>query len=385
MAAQKLPVELLGRIIGFMESTTSARLICQLWNILAIPRAFRTITLKPTGRSYKGWGALTENVRVENAVHEVLIYSHDPAEETDFMNRVPPEFTMALQKIHELQYLEKITVRFSPRCFGPESIQSELCEHEWYKKRVNVFELVFNAIQTRSHLTRRTRIRSFRVENMQNAPLFTFTSSNVFNSVIKDLEEVHLHVIQEYDEIDRQHNAFTQLERVTFEPWLQENWLMPMANNLRSLSLCFADNWGTAPGTFNGRGLAFPHLKSLHLRCFIISHYDHFDWVLNQTILETLRLEDCSIATVLRFGEGMDLWGPDTHDWEPIPEGTFGNDWGEIFFFSGTWEFIFDNIRARLSGLVAFEFLPESRDIDGLNSSTEQITALYETRYTVRA
>ncbi|CAH0050375.1 unnamed protein product [Clonostachys solani] len=390
MGAQKLPTELLGGIIGLMEPTTTAlmaRSVCQRWNMLAVPHAFRKIILRPTKKSYKAWGALLENARIKDAVREIIIYSHINDEDEGLTNEIMEEFTITLQKVHDLHHMEKITVKFSPLCCGPESLVYDMISNESYKKRVNVFEDVFNAIQTRSHQPGRTSIRSLVVENMQNAPIPTFTSSSLFKSVAEDLEELHLHIVQEHNEF-RPEWELQATELVTFEPWLQNSWLMPMAN-LRSLSLCIDEFWGTAPGTFNGRGLAFPHLKSLKLKYFNISHYNHFDWVLNQTTLESLRLDSCTIATALRFGEGIDLWSPEMHDWEPGPEGKFGSDYGEVFFFPGTWEFIFEKIRTRLPNLVDFEFLPGPRYIQELNSvrefhnPTQQTTVLYGSRYSV--
>ncbi|KAK7227462.1 hypothetical protein V2G26_015465 [Clonostachys chloroleuca] len=388
MAAQKLPTELLGRIIGLMEPTSTAltaRSVCQRWNTLAVPHAFRKIILRPTEKGYKTWGALLENEQIKDAVREVLIYSHITDDDKGFWDELPAGFTTALQKICDLHYVEKITVNFSPVCSGPESIQNDMISHETYPKRINVFEAVFNAIQARSYQPGRTSIRSFAVENMQNAPIPTFTSSSLFKSVTQDLEELDLHIVQEHNE-SREEWDIREAELVTFEPWLQDSWLMPMAN-LRSLSLCIDDFWGTAPGTFNGRGLAFPNLKSLKLKYFNISHYNHFDWVLSQTTLESLRLDSCTIATVLRLNEGLDLWNPEMHDWEPIPEGTFGSDWGELFFFPGTWEFIFEKIRTSLPNLVDFKFFPGPRYIKELDAvqtdinPTQQTTVLYGSRY----
>ncbi|CAH0039323.1 unnamed protein product [Clonostachys rhizophaga] len=364
MTAQKLPNELLGRIIGLMEPASTVL----------------------TARSgYKAWGALLENERIKDAVREIFIYSHITDGDEGYCDELPAGFTIALQKIDDLQYMEKITVKFSPVCSGPESIQNDMISHETYQKRINVFEAVFNAIQTRSHQPGKTSIRSFVVENMQNAPIPTFTSSSLFKSVTKDLEELDLHIVQEHNP-SREEWDIRESELVTFEPWLQDSLLMPMAN-LTSLSLCIDEFWGTAPGTFNGRGLAFPRLKSLKLKHFNISHYNHFDWILNQTTLESLQLENCTIATILRLNEGLDLWNLEMHDWEPVPESTFDRDWGEIFFFPGTWEFIFEKIRTSLPNLVDFEFSPRPRHIKERNNvradinPTQQTTVLCGSRY----
>ncbi|CAG9983127.1 unnamed protein product [Clonostachys byssicola] len=388
MAAQDLPNELLGRIIGLMEPASTAltaRSVCQRWNTLAVPHAFRKIILRPTEEGsteegFKAWGALLENERIKDAVREILIYSHITDDDEGYWDELPAGFITALQKIADLHYIEKITVNFSPVCCGPESIGQGITSHETYEKRISVFEAVFNAIQTRSNQPGRTSIRSFAVENMQNAPIPTFTSSSLFKSVTEDLEELDLHIVQEHSE-SRPESDLHEVELVTFEPWLQDSLLMPMAN-LTSLSLCIDEFWGTAPGTFNGRGLAFPRLKSLKLKYFNISHYNHFDWVLNQTTLESLRLDSCTIATIL------DLWNPEMHDWEPIAEDTFGSDFGELFLFPGTWEFIFDKIRTSLPNLADFEFFPGPRYIREDRNSvredinpTQQTTVLYGSRY----
>jgi hypothetical protein len=63
-------------------------------------------------------------------------------------------------------------------------------------------------------------------------------------------------------------------ERRTYEPWLQTVFLPVFADQLTSLHLDFNENWGVAPGYFDGEDLLFSHLKTLTLGELIIGHHD---------------------------------------------------------------------------------------------------------------
>jgi hypothetical protein len=121
--------------------------------------------------------------------------------------------------------------------------------------------------------------------------------------------------------------------------------------------LTFRECWGVVPAHFDGKGLVFPHLKTLTLGEFVIGHHDQFDWVLAQNSLETLRLDRCFIVSYLRISsDKWDQWRVPAHDWHQYPEGSFGFNYGaqKIFGFSGTWETVYDRIREGLPKLREF-------------------------------
>lgn len=152
--------------------------------------------------------------------------------------------------------------------------------------------------------------------------------------------------------------------RRTYEPYLQHELLPQFADRLTSLDLSFSEYWGALPGYFDGKiddtPLVFPNLKSLALSQFIIAHHDHFDWVLAQTSLTSLHMDQCHILSFIRYGGYTDApdWGVRTHDWEHLPPSSYGFTYGNenLYRFSGTWETVFDRIRRELPELVDFCF-----------------------------
>ncbi|KAH6898065.1 hypothetical protein B0T10DRAFT_471754 [Thelonectria olida] len=196
---------------------------------------------------------------------------------------------------------------------------------------------------------------------------------------MKDIRGLHLQVAEEYNEHGPDRDVEC-IERVQFEPYLQQQWLAPIAHQLTSLSLSFNECWGTAPGYFSGAGLIFPQLKTLNLGNFVASHHDHFDWILAQESLTSLGLDRCYIASHLRLCESqLETWKPPTHDWKQHPTGSFGFDWEDdcTYTFSGTWETIFDNIRSRLTNLSDFRFSYSTESF----CSTPALIGLHNRRY----
>jgi hypothetical protein len=243
-------------------------------------------------------------------------------------------------------------------CLGLET-QFNYGHVETTTTRLRTLRAVFEAIRNRADENPTySTISSLTIENIQNMPIPDFTSSDLFKEVMKDIRGLHIQVAEEFNEHGPDRDIEC-IERVQFEPYFQEHWLAPIAHQLTSLSISFNECWGTAPGYFNGAGLVFPQLKTLELRNLVVSHHDHFDWVLAQKSLTRLGLNTCYIASHLRVGENlMGAWKPPTHDWKQHPIGSFGfeSDDDCIYTFSGTWETIFDDIRSRLTNLSDFRF-----------------------------
>ncbi|KAK1640788.1 hypothetical protein BDP81DRAFT_122948 [Colletotrichum phormii] len=137
------------------------------------------------------------------------------------------------------------------------------------------------------------------------------------------------------------------------------------------------------PGYFDGAGLKLPRLKTLDLGNFVISNNRHFDWVLSQNSLETLRLDSCSIVSHINIDtEPTEKWNLHKEDWQRLLRGSYGISYGgaEIHRFDGTWEVVFDKIRNSLPYLKDFRF---DNDPNGLHllRPTRIGTVLYPSRY----
>jgi hypothetical protein len=119
-------------------------------------------------------------------------------------------------------------------------------------------------------------------------------------------------------------------------------------------------NWGPFPGYWDFSELSFPRIESLALGYYTIAHDNDIDWILAIIPLRKLILQDCMIASWIRFD-------PDTfadrevkaHDWVDLPYETAyeikeGMEF-KSFSYKGTWAQFFD-LLATLPSLEDFKF-----------------------------
>ncbi|KXX74448.1 hypothetical protein MMYC01_208611 [Madurella mycetomatis] len=425
MGIDNIPLEVLGIIIGYLllpegqsdsgldvelDDLRNARLVCRRWNSVASTHMFRNVALlhTPDGEDFTKFKQLVASSTVQHAARCVEIYSaphHYPHDITQDRNYDVwdlwedgdyEEFTSAIDCIAHLPKLQAVHIRFSDRCTGdPDHDYYWECGIESVSTRLHTLEAVFRAMQTRAtreagkHGNPVTSITSLTIQNLQNIPIPDFVSSDSFRSVAKGITKLRLLVAEEYNEAGPDYDLDC-VERRTFEPWLQNSFLPLFANQLTSLHLAFNEHWGVAPGYFDGKNLFFPNLKTLTLGNFVIGHHNQFDWVLAQKSLETLRLNQCAIVSYLTFLHQSGLnqgqlrdWNTPIHDWKQYPEWSFGFDEGmSTFSFPGTWEAVFDSIRAELPNLVDFRMENPSRAGNHFNSAEYMRCMLTCLRYT---
>jgi hypothetical protein len=342
-----------------------ARLVCQQWNSLATPHLFRNIVLAYTENKTQVWDQILDSEVVQHA-RSVYIRTSPP---DDYPNGDWGEIAYepyqslleSIKRIEELENIETLYLRFSRHCRGSETFASEV---EGIQDRQQVLENLFTAMHNRCQVERNRPIRSLTIENLQNLPLPHFTSSNLFKDVMKDVDHLHLMVVEEYDGAGPDWHMHC-VERRIFEPYLHREWLTSFSNHLVSLTLYFRDFWGVIPGAFDGKGLALPLIKTLTLGNYVIGRHRQFDWVLNQKSLTSLRMDKCAIVSYIIFpaGEQWQRYELSTHDWDECPAGSFDTKENDaVFSFTRTWETVFDGIRSNLPRLSDFRFHCESPD-----------------------
>ncbi|CAH0004471.1 unnamed protein product [Clonostachys byssicola] len=380
---QSLPVEVLDRVIGFIHpevdwdldektksdirSLSNARLVCRQWNSLATAHLFRTIYLVHVAEeNFQTWNNMLDSNSVKNAARRV-IFNSAPDEDrldgtmTDWSESEHPSLTAAISRLNEIKTVQSVELRFSGKCVGSEQTERWMFEDvEEIGHRKNALIAVFEAIREyNAQRSAANKMASLRIENLQNLPLPEFTTSELFKTVTKTLTTVELQICEECREEGPDNDVFC-IERQTFEPYLLNHWLTPLSDHLTTLTLYFNDCWGVLPGYFDGDGLQFKTLKTLNLGNFVIAHHGHFDWVLTQTTLETLRLDRCYIVTHLYFSERgrSEEWNVRKHGWVEIDPTTYGfpEDRSVAYTFSGTWETVFENLRKSLVKLRHFGF-----------------------------
>ncbi|KAM7185057.1 hypothetical protein V8F20_011963 [Naviculisporaceae sp. PSN 640] len=384
----------------------NARLVCRRWSLVASIHMFRTVALMHGEAAEAGETAdfskfiqLTASPTVQNNARCALIHT-GPAnpEESDqnewsrWKNGEYSELVTAINCIVNLPRIQGVHVAFSDRCVGDPDRSSpsywgQGAEYVW--ARLGLLRAVFEAIETRALAQggSNTTITSLTLENLQNQALpEDLLSSKAFESAAKDITELRLHISHEYNDYHPDYDVELP-ERRNFEPWLHHTFLPIFAENLTVLHISFIERWGVAPGYFDGKGLSFPHLRSLTLGEFVIGHHDQFDWVLAQKTLEILRLQNCAIVSHLWFSiddhqNELQKWELRIHDWIRHPPNAFGM-MGTVFTFPGTWETIFGNIQTHLPNLVDFgvEVLPHNRPHARFASPERMSRELTTTRY----
>ncbi|KAL4893531.1 hypothetical protein BDV59DRAFT_177558 [Aspergillus ambiguus] len=307
MGFKDLPREILSLIISLLveradtpsewrdnlQHICNARLVCQLWNTLATTHVFKNLVLAYTTDEYKSWGGMIDSEVAKEAARSVYIRTapddyHDCGIWSAYTEEGRDGLISAIGRISELERIKELYLRFSRHCGGIEddSHRDEVVEN--IDTRHGILKHVFMAIQSRArnNVAART-IRTLTIENLQNAPLPDFTSSELFRAVIKNIDALHLMVADEYDEAGPDWDPY-RIERQVFEPYLHREWLAPLSDHLVCLTLSFQVGWGTIPGYFDGSDLHFPRLTTLNLGNFVIGHHKHLDWVLKQSSLTSL-------------------------------------------------------------------------------------------------
>ena len=393
MDLKNIPPEILGLILGqlavlqdetcvdqygevMLTDLRNARLVCRQWNALASEHLFRAIPLlhNPQDETFASWNAAVDSEMVQKLARVAEIYSgpHHGRYTDMWKDRgfqvwnsweagEWKEFQQAISRLADLPNLHEVYICFYEMCEGfehgqdPDHWASGQEKVEVRSTRLHTLRHVFRAM--RQHKARYGTIRTLSIENWANHPLPELILSDDFQSFVKDITTLRLRVAEETNEdVEDWEYELNYIERQTFEPFLQNQFLPLFADQLTSLHLGFNQCWGTAPGTFDGSGLHFPNLKHLHLFQFAIAHDDHFDWVLRQTSLERLHLNQCGIASRLYLeDEKIQRWGVKTHDWRSNPP-LSTEDWHEKpHAYDGTWAAVFDKIRTSLGQLVDFQ------------------------------
>ncbi|KAH6628121.1 hypothetical protein F5144DRAFT_297065 [Chaetomium tenue] len=390
MSIRDIPPEILNLVLGQLfeyeydddpESfihyghLRNARLVCRQWHEFATRHLFRTLVLnyapdqEVRSRQDIPWTHAVNSETIQPVVQDVVIQSHpdaldmdeDPVSDaedwvTEDIEEDSP-FDVAVTSIAQLPNLKSVQIWFPEDCLGARESQwwEDDEKIESISHRLQTLKTVFGAIQKRrANANRTSTIRSLTLKNLQNVTISDFTSSDLYKDVMKDLNELHLFVAHEYNEHGPDHDL-DRIERQTFEPYLQNELLPPLAHQLTSLTLTFRECWGVIPAYFDGKVLVFPNLRTLTLGEFVVGHHDQFDWVLAQKSLRTLRLDRCFVVSYLRvLNEQFNEWGVPTHDWHEYPEGSFGFYGSKVFGFSGTWEAVYDGIREGLPNLREF-------------------------------
>ncbi|KAG9188103.1 hypothetical protein G6011_02026 [Alternaria panax] len=153
----------------------------------------------------------------------------------------------ALAGLSRFPNIDSLEISFTPECIGGD-------DDGWQKVIEDASEqerqltLILHAIKNRAADEKNRTIRKLTIINPQNCPIPEFTSSDLFRDVMVVLEELHITMVQEYNEHGPDDDN-TKMELQTFPACLCSHWLKPVAVNLKALSIYSeSENWGPFPG-----------------------------------------------------------------------------------------------------------------------------------------
>jgi hypothetical protein len=400
-----LAPEVVGHIVKHVEGKkdlASARLACKALDQHAAKELFNEVFVSMGGKDIHMWNKISEDDVLRHMPRHAIIHTQkqiehysvwDPHPEKDaddtYIDDDEEDFEEAIAALSRFPNIESVEIWFSADCLGEEGGYVEVAEEAWQRKEK--LELIFKAIKDRAAGGKNRTIRSLTIGNLQNIPVPDFTASETFRDVMSPLEELHISMIQEYNEAGPDHD-YSRVELRTFPLHLISCWLQPFAANLKALSIYHAnDNWGPFPGYWNFSSLSFPKLETLALGYYTLAHDGDMDWILAIKSLRKLILHNCMIASWIKISDGnMPVWNPPTHDWERLDRGE--NRWrGEAFAYKGSWSRNWDRIADQLPNLVNFRFDYGESDVDdysdehvyGVNHREEAQARLFSQRYVV--
>ncbi|KAK3322738.1 hypothetical protein B0H66DRAFT_555127 [Apodospora peruviana] len=345
------------------DTLKSLRLVNKSMDAHARRKLYEQVTLTPAHSAITRWQSIADSETLSLLPRHALIQTREDldehAQEGDPIDEMD-DFCDALAALSKFPRLDSLELAFTNECQGVAS------DEHWYmdvnedlSHRVEILERVFRAIKNRmdDDGVPRSKIRSLTLRNLQNAPIDTFTDSELFSAVMQQLDELHIGMIQEYNEHGPDHD-YKCLELQTFPGHLVAKWLKPVAANLKALSLYSRnENWGCFPGYFDPSGISFPKLETLSLGYYTLTYDDQLDWILAQKSLTKLVMHRCMIAPLMRIDkENVREWKPSKQGWEELSSRRGGDDWCNEFRYRGTWSQFFDKIADGLPNLKEFCF-----------------------------
>lgn len=347
---------------------SNVRLTCKSLDRHAVKELFKDIYVSPQKNHMITCNTISKHDAIRQIPRHAIIHTHPNSDYLGYGTRDnsvvgegdedAPSFHKALAALSKFPNLDSLEISFTPECLGQEDEDWQEVEETW-EERQKTLSLIFEAIKDRTiHKDNRT-IRKLTIVNLQNCPIADFSSSDLFRDVMGQLEELHISMVQEYNEHGPDHD-YTKMELQTFLPYFCTHWLKPISANLKALSIYSgSENWGPFPAYFDPSGIAFPKLETLALGYYTLAHDDNLDWILAIKSLRKLVLHNCMIASYIRISsENLDVWKPPMHDWTRLPadEEEEEENWCKDFAYNGKWSEHLGRIGEGLPNLVDFRF-----------------------------
>ncbi|KAF3764282.1 hypothetical protein M406DRAFT_259903 [Cryphonectria parasitica EP155] len=357
----RLAPELTRHIVQYVGKgdLKSVRLVNRGMENHAASEMFRDVFLSPGEDMMERWNNIVQDERLRHLPWHVTIQTREKLETDHKYDEFPDNWEQSLRALERLPNVSSIKIVFTEECAGEESVNAGWSDEyvgEFPEQREEMLVSIFGAIERRASNGENRKIRKLSIVHLQNYPLPEFTKSDLFRGVMDNLHELHLMMVQEYNEHGPDHD-YTKVELRTFLAHLCADWLSPISQNLKALSLHhLADNWGPLPAYFNPCDLSFPNLETLSLRYYTPAHDDSLDWILAQKSIKRLIIHRGMIAARLNIrNENVEGWQVKTHDWYPMEK--YGDDARtKSYGYDGKWSDFFARIADGLPNLIGFSF-----------------------------
>ncbi|KAF4433441.1 f-box protein [Fusarium austroafricanum] len=366
------------------------RLTCHKLNDVATPFAFGAFYLRAYGDSPKNFTAIAKSVHLRGYVREITVDTNvGPGFEYESYNTYPfPHgFFNALPYLRCFTKATRLHLRFNEYSGSEETEFGDDVVEKW-PFRYRILDTVFHCVTGLWTNSRQVEIDSTAsLEAFE--PEYSDNESDFVPGYVIQLEELTISNLGEYNDPDlassiawhkllslpslkdlkllitmekawTRDNYMLYTEKYEFFQTLPSNWLSPsLTDNLRDLSLYYADYWGWFPRMNLYDLSSLPQLKVLALGNFVFSDERQTDWI--ATVghnngsggLEELYLDDCSI--LFEATQVVPLTG----DKYPVSE-TFiramerDNFDGDITFYSMRWHHVLSTWREKMKGLKTF-------------------------------
>ncbi|RGP73098.1 f-box protein [Fusarium longipes] len=322
-------------------SVANLRLASPAFNDIALPWKYKSIRLEAFGPSVERFINIAKTSKLCNLVREITIDTRVDLDWEYLCNESYPFPTSFMNALPYLRYFNKVTalhIRFEQHC-GIERQLSDLQIDETYTFRYKVLDTIFHCAAGLWTLKKQLEmdkkldqdrymdkddqkcdysdqdlefrgtclaLRELTIANLADYDDPNITSSKAWKTIMALPTLIHFKVFitKEKDDAAPELEVFLPEQYEFFES-LPSTWLSPnFAQNLRVLSLYFADYWGWFPildfRNF-GEVSPFPQLKVLALGNYVFTHEWQVDWFSkvgkeNGTGgLEELYLDDCPI------------------------------------------------------------------------------------------
>jgi hypothetical protein len=252
-----LPPELIENIIrqvALKRDLAGMRMTCKTLDRPAANELFKFVYLSPSEEDVHAWNSISEHEIIRRIPRHAVIHTQSDIEDHGDSSgdrerdEIGQDFKSALSALSRYPNLDSVEIGFTPECKGRDIEYWEEEPAESIDQRVYMLKLVCKAIKDRAANEENKTIRRLTITNLQNCPVPDFTSSELFRGVMSHLEELHISLVQEYNEHGPDHD-YTKIELQTFPAHFLGDWLKPISENLKALSIYHKnENWGPFPG-----------------------------------------------------------------------------------------------------------------------------------------